>query len=446
MTRRMHRLQVRIRLAGVLAALLLVLAVTGRDAWAEKPRPPLPTSAVQAAVSRVFEVLSVLKQRFLFRLEVPQVLTAALDAVCTETGDHRITDWEARHLDWNTFRTHFVTLAMRRPERADALSRVAIRAMMDELDDPYTSYVPRDEYRILQARETGQVFAGLGVEVAPCHSGLRIVASLEGSPARTRGLRPGDEILAVDGHNLLGMGFDHAADLLLGQAGTTVRLLVRGTDGRARPIDVRRAQVTMPPVRTQVLSTRPLVAYIRLSVFGPSSSHQTRAALERFTHEGMAGLILDLRDNPGGRMASALGIGALLAPGRVLVKVQRRGMPEEVQIAPGMPRATHPAMVVLVNRGTASSAELVAGALQDAGLATVMGNRTFGKGHIQTVIPLSDGGALRITSARYTTPSGRDVNGRGITPDVIVQEDDSALERALHVILRKVRGCRGTGA
>lgn len=140
-------------------------------------------------------------------------------------------------------------------------------------------------------------------------------------------------------------------------------------------------------------------------------------------------------------MASALGIAGLLAPGRVLVKVQRRGMPEEVHMAPGNPRPCPP-MVVLVNQGTASSAELVAGALQDANMATVVGQRTFGKGFIQTVVPLSDGAALRITSARYTTPAGHDLNGRGIQPDISVPDDENALEKALQVIMRKLRSTR----
>jgi len=304
------------------------------------------------------------------------------------------------------------------PDEA-ALIEAAIRGMMGSLDE-YSQRLDRQQAREMQQQARGQ-FGGLGVEVTQREGRTLVVSPIDGSPAARAGLSAGDAITHADGVSLQDMPLPQVIERLRGEVGTEVRITVVPEGGQPREIKLRRAIIN-PRI---VISRREGdVAYVRLTTFNQRSSTEVRQAVERLLAEigpNARGVVLDLRNNPGGLLDEAGRVADLFLEegtitftrGRGGVEVQRlRATPGD--IARGLP------MVVLINGGSASASEIVAGALQDLGRARVVGTTSFGKGSVQTVSPLRDGGALRLTTARYYTPNGRMIHGEGITPDVEV--------------------------
>lgn len=308
----------------------------------------------------------------------------------------------------------------REPVPAERLWRGAIRGALEAVGDPYTTYMDPDEYRAFQD-SIEQRLVGIGVRVEMVGSYLTVTSPIKGSPAEKAGILAGDRILAVDGTSVVGLPLSEAVGRIHGKAGTPVRLKIeRPKESRVFEVTITRAEVQVPVVETATPADG--VGLIRIHSFNESLPALFDGAYQNLRRAGVRGLILDLRDNPGGFLDSSLQLAGRFIPrGRtVVVEVGRDGKRREIR-SPGSTDPIRLPVVVLVNGGSASASEVLAGALQDYGLATVVGTTTFGKGSIQQQIPVTGGGVLKITVARYLTPGGREVDGHGLDPDVRVE-------------------------
>jgi carboxyl-terminal processing protease len=287
--------------------------------------------------------------------------------------------------------------------------------------DPHSSFLDPDSYKEMQVETSGS-FGGLGIEITLKDDILTVVAPIEGTPAYKAGLQTGDRIIKIDGLSTKDMQLPDAVKRMRGKPGTNVTLsIVR--EGWAEPKDftLTREQIRVQSVRTHDLGNG--IFYLRLRQFQEQSPHDIEAALERFEKTGMKALVLDLRNDPGGLLTAAVEITEkFIDDGKLVVYTEGRVRNQNMRFtAHAKRRWSKMPMVVLVNQGSASASEIVAGALQDHGRAIVVGTQTFGKGSVQTIIPLSDGSGLRLTTAKYFTPKGRSIHGKGITPDIIVE-------------------------
>ncbi len=296
---------------------------------------------------------------------------------------------------------------------------VAIGGMLGGLGDPYTTYLNADAIRALDEELKGGNFGGIGVYIGKDpKSGAILVDPIEGNPAIRAGVRTGDSILAVDNQLTAGLPLDDVERRIRGPRGSVVALRVKHHTGNAiATIHVTRDVVHVPSVRAKIEDG---FSYVRLSDFGQSSADEVRDAFVAAKKKGVKGYILDLRNNGGGLLDAAVDISSLVIHrGPIVATIDRAGH-REVRSATG--RSIDPLpLVLLVNKYTASASEITAGALQDDRLATLVGTKTFGKGVVQSLYQL-DRGALKITTARYVTPNGRDIQHKGIVPDVVVDQ------------------------
>ncbi|MCB9599590.1 MAG: S41 family peptidase [Sandaracinus sp.] len=304
----------------------------------------------------------------------------------------------------------------------DALIQGAIRGMAASLD-PHTVYLDPEEYRTLTADTDGR-FAGIGVEISWRDGWLVVLSVFPGGPADRAGVLPGDRFLTLEGHPARDIRLQDAVRIMRGPPGTDVRVAVR-RDGRDEGIELTltRAYVEVTPVEARLLPGR--VLHLKLRAFQGNTTTDMRAALDaaiaEVGSEGLAGLVLDLRDNPGGLLREAVLVCDEFLQEGTIVSTRGRGG-RVLQSSSAHARGTRPdwPMVVLVNGYSASAAEIVAGALQDHHRALLVGTRTFGKGSVQNFVELPDEGALKMTIARYYTPLGRSIQATGIVPDVEV--------------------------
>jgi carboxyl-terminal processing protease len=325
------------------------------------------------------------------------------------------------------------------------LADEAIRGTVRSLDDPFSNYFDAKEYK--RFREvTDARFSGIGVTVTQVEDGLRIGQVYAKSPARKAGLREGDVILAADGKKLAGKPEEAATGLVKGPKGTTVTLTVRRA-GKRLTKRVERAEISVPVVSAKRRTVDgEKLAYVRLEGFSSGAHAEVYKALRAAEKDKVAGIVFDLRGNPGGLVDEArLVASGFLSDGEI-VTTRGRSVEEQVYRATGDPVAPKTPLVVLVDRSSASASEIVAGALQDRDRAKLVGTRTFGKGVFQEVVPLDEGGALDITVGQYFLPSGRNLGGKGtargkgLKPDVAAKDDpktpgrDEALERAYAVL------------
>jgi len=303
------------------------------------------------------------------------------------------------------------------------LMKAALRGLLADLD-PHSAYLEEEEAAAL-LEETGGAYSGIGVEIEqrPDRS-LLVVAPIDGTPAQRAGLRAGDVIIAVDGQPLSGDGADAASRELRGEPGTQVTLtLLRTGDEAPRDIVITREVINVVSVSSRLLE--PGFGYLRISNFQTDTGPEVRRHLEALStkSEGrLAGLVLDLRSNPGGLLNAAVEAADALLETGLIVRTRGR-LPysnASFHAKPGDKLDGAP-VVVLVDAGTASAAEVLAGALRDHDRALVMGSRTFGKGSVQTVVPLENGDSVKLTTARYYTPSGRSIQARGIRPDIVLR-------------------------
>lgn len=315
------------------------------------------------------------------------------------------------------------------PERV--LRLTSVDQMIAALGDPYTTYLAPTDYRLVE-HETASAYGGIGVSLLPSSRGL-VVVSLR-DPARIAGVRLGDTIVRVGGASVTALGASRAAARILGPAGSTVRLgIVR--HGRRLVVRVRRSLVRAPVVEARLLSfAGRRWGDVRLSAFRAGAVVVLRREVRRLRREGAAGFVLDLRDNPGGLLAQAVDVASLFVGSGVVATLDGFHQPREVLEAVPHLVVTKLPLVVLVDRYTASSAEVVASALRDHGRATIVGERTYGKGVVQAVDPLPNGAALELTIARWSGANGEDVGGVGLAPQVQAPVDPLGV--ALRVLAR----------
>ncbi|HWN07177.1 MAG TPA: S41 family peptidase, partial [Steroidobacteraceae bacterium] len=302
----------------------------------------------------------------------------------------------------------------------------AIRGMVGELD-PHSAFMDQDEFEDLKIATEGN-YSGIGVEVTAEDGVLTVIAPLDDSPAARAGIRPGDAILAIDGQLLRSEPLDHAIKRIRGEPGTVVKLDI-GREPLPKPLEltIERAVVSVHSVRFDMLE--PGYGYLRISQFSETTGPDTLAAIRALEDEAggeLRGLVLDLRNNPGGVLDAAVEVSDAFLEDGTIVTAEGRSAESRFRmealdgdLSRGAPIA------VLVNGGSASAAEIVAGALRDNGRAKILGQKTFGKGSVQTVLPLEDGQALKLTTSRYFTPSGVSIHERGIEPDVPLPEPDA---------------------
>lgn len=311
---------------------------------------------------------------------------------------------------------------MKRDYESRAATYDAIREMLASLDDPYTRFLPPEQYRSLQTSTAGEL-TGVGLQIAKDEADqvLQVIAPIEGSPASAADLQPRDRIVAIDGHPTIELTLDEAANYMRGPVGTTVVLTVSRSTQAPKEIKLTRDVVNLNPVVTRLerISNDLVIGYIRLSQFNANATPEVAATIQDFEQQGVNAYILDLRNNPGGLLNGGIEIARLwLNSGSIVYTFDRRGVLDDF-VADGSALTDAP-LVLLVNEGTASASEILAGALQDNRRAQLVGNTTFGKGLIQSLFDLSDGSGLVVTVAKYKTPANHDINRSGIRPDKTV--------------------------
>ena len=300
-----------------------------------------------------------------------------------------------------------------------AILQKALKGMVAALD-PHSEYLTKEEIDKFQELTSGN-YAGIGVEVEMLEGKLIVVSPIDGSPAAKAGIKPGDVIVRIDGTLINGIGLQEVVMLMRGELGTTVELDIE-RDG-----DITHYYIERDLVASASLTRRWLgedVAYIRISQFQGDTAEEFRQTLRAMQQEQtLSGLVLDLRNNPGGVLQSAVGVVDAFIDNGVIVYTDGRHAASKSQFkATSNTLLINEPVVVLVNEGSASASEIVAGALQDHKRAAIMGTETFGKGSVQTVVPLSDGSAVKLTTALYFTPNGRSIQAQGILPDMFVPQ------------------------
>lgn len=316
------------------------------------------------------------------------------------------------------------------PVDDEALMRGAISGMLNSLGDPHTSYMDPDQYNQANIPLEGE-YEGIGAWVDPNAEYLTIVSPMPNSPAEAAGLKPGDQIIGIDGEDMTGIDGNLVIRRVLGPAGTEVTLTIR-REGLDEPFDVtlERAHIVVPSVESKMLDGN--VAYIQLFTFGDKTTGELRDALREVMANRPVGLILDLRNNGGGALQTAIDVASEFVGEGVIMYEEYGDGSRDTYTAKRGGLATEIPLVVLINEGTASAAEIVAGAIQDHGRGQLVGVTSFGKGSVQIWTPLENNqGAIRVTIARWLTPNGRTINETGLEPDVVVEltEEDIAAER-----------------
>ena len=336
-----------------------------------------------------------------------------------------------------------------------ALVRGAIRGMVEALDDPYSSYLTPEEYQSGLQDLSGQ-FEGIGAEIGTRNAAgqtsdcstlgddcvLIVVSPIEGSPAQKAGLRPGDSVLAVDGDGLDGLTVDEARDRVRGKKGTEVVLTIQRETGAPFDVSIVRDTIVQREVIQEDLADGS-IGYIRVTGFSDNAAAQFVAALKTDLDAGRKKLILDLRGNPGGYVTAARTIASqFIGSGPIFWEETADGVKEATDAAPGgLATGDDVELIVLVDRGSASASEIVAGALQDRKRGTIVGETTFGKGTVQQWIELQDTGALKLTIAKWLTPDQRWIHTKGIVPEVVVTlpselepDEDPARDKAVELL------------
>jgi carboxyl-terminal processing protease len=336
-----------------------------------------------------------------------------------------------------------------RPVSRSQLANRGVQGAVAGLGDRFSHYFDPTEYRLF-ARQTEGTFSGVGITVGPDRRGLRVASVIPSSPAARAGIRRGALIVAVDGRSIAGKDLEVSTALIRGRPGTPVRLTVVSAE-RRRVVTLRRRQIRAPIVRSRLIRFRGrTVGYVELSSFVSGAHAQVGTAVRGLLQRGAGGIVLDLRDNGGGLLDEAVLVASVFIPAGPIVSTDGRHRPRQVYRAEGGAIPRRVPLAVLVNHGTASASEIVAGAIQDRHRGELVGAHTFGKGVFQEVKPLSNGGALDITVGEYFLPSGRNLGGGGVRegsglrPNVRAADNprtrrDEALAAALRALAPKLR-------
>ncbi|MBA4374121.1 MAG: peptidase S41 [Thermodesulfovibrio sp.] len=294
----------------------------------------------------------------------------------------------------------------------------AIRGMLSSLD-PHSSFMPPDAYKDMQVETRGE-FGGLGIQVGIKDKGLTVIAPIDDTPAARAGIKAGDKIVKINKESTKDMSMQDAVSKMRGAPKTSVTISIM-REGWEEPKDFTliRDIIKMKSVKAKMLEGN--IGYVKVTQFQEQTAADLAAALKKLNEEKFSAIILDLRNNPGGLLNSSIDVsGQFLPRGKLVVYTKTRGGEKAEFLTEGEKPYAQP-MIVLVNQGSASASEIVAGALKDWNRAVILGTQTFGKGSVQTVIPLSDGAGIRLTTAKYYTPKGTSIQNTGITPDIILK-------------------------
>ncbi|HSC34791.1 MAG TPA: S41 family peptidase [Thermodesulfobacteriota bacterium] len=320
----------------------------------------------------------------------------------------------------------------------EKLTNSAIDGMLKTLD-PYSTYLSPERYRELEIGTSGE-FGGVGMEVSEENGVLTVITPIEGSPAEKAGIKPRDQIIEIEGKSAQGMVVQEAVGLLRGPSGTPVKITIRRAgEQEPRVITLIRDKIIVKSVKPKLLENG--IGYVKLAQFQDRTSQELTeaiAGLETQNGAELSGLILDLRNNPGGLLTEAIDVVDEFIDSGLIVSVRgrTRDQTREYYATKNGSFQTFP-VVVIVNDGSASASEVVAEALQDSKRAVILGTKTFGKGSVQTIIKLEDGSGLKLTTAKFYAPSGRSINEVGVTPDIKVEnseDQDKQLESAINIL------------
>ncbi|MCG0277447.1 MAG: S41 family peptidase [Thermanaeromonas sp.] len=339
------------------------------------------------------------------------------------------------------------------PPSLDRIFEGAIKGMVEALGDPYSSYLTPQVYRQLEEHVQG-TYGGVGLLITLEEKEKRpvVVSPFKGTPAQRAGISSGDYILAIDGQDTAGMDLETAASLMQGEPGTKVELtILRPGEKEPRRVTLVRETIKIPTVDGQMLSGYPGIGYISLTMFNEQTGKDLDKLLNELRRQGLKALILDLRNNPGGSLQAAIEVASYFIPEGPVAYIVSQKRTEALHSTGKYIKLP---LAVLVNRGSASAAEIVAGAIKDAGSGVLIGETTFGKGVVQTIFPLKGGAAVKLTTHKYLTPSKRDIDKVGIAPDIQVKleprleqevlsrppdlERDAQLKKALEVLQGKM--------
>lgn len=307
------------------------------------------------------------------------------------------------------------------PVTDEQLLEYAVDGMLAGLD-PHSAYLKGDKFRDLDEDTRGE-FTGLGIEVVMEGGFIKVIAPIDDTPAAKAGIQSGDLIIRIDGEVISGLSLSEATEKMRGQPGTNIVLtILRETEPDPFDIELTRAIVQLSSVKSDRLSEE--IGYLRVTQFQQNTGESLRKELRKYREdENFSGLILDLRNNPGGLLTSAVSISdAFLKKGVIVSTKGRLESSKNQYVATAVDLIDGKPIVVLVNAGSASASEIVAGALQDHKRALILGSQTFGKGSVQTVLNINEEDAIKLTTARYFTPNGRSIQASGITPDVVVRQ------------------------
>ena len=325
-------------------------------------------------------------------------------------------------------------------EEADEkkMLEAAMNGMLGALD-PHSSYLSADDFKEFSDKSHGE-FGGLGIQITSDKGAVRVISPIDDTPADKAGIKAGDYITHIDGEQVFDLTLNQAVKKMKGRPGTKVRLTIISDDGESKELTLKRAIIKVESVKSSEKTLAgadpedpdtPKIGYIRISDFGATTARDLKKALEKLEKKDVVGYVLDVRNNPGGYLTAAIDVSdAFLDAGEIVsTRGKAKSDIERVYAKPG-DLANGKPVVVLINHGSASASEIVAGALQDNGRGIVMGSQSFGKGSVQQQKPLGDGTAIHITIARYYTPSGRSIQNEGITPDVeVLQSKVEVIEK-----------------
>ena len=327
----------------------------------------------------------------------------------------------------------------------------AIKGMLQELNDPYSRYLnpitfQREQENILMGH-----FGGLGIHVTMVEEQLTVISPIEDTPAYQAGIKANDKIMAIDGESTKGISLDEAVNLMRGEEGTAVTLTIKRENIEDNfEVVIIRATISVEAVKEKLLEDNQ-IGYIRISTFNANTGPELKRVLNDFSKIPLEGIIIDLRNNPGGLLESAIDVASQFIKVGDIVRIKGRSSFTKAYYSYGNTYPDWP-LVVLVNKGSASASEIVAGAIQDNSEGVVLGETSFGKGLVQQIYPLSDNSAVTISTSEYYTPKGRVINNIGIEPDISVteevdSEEDVQLEAALNFLLKEkvIISSRDTG-
>lgn len=324
----------------------------------------------------------------------------------------------------------------------------AINGLLESKGDKYATYFDAEQYKLFSEQNDGEFF-GIGVTIGEKDQKVYLVTIMEGTPAEKAGLKADDVIVKVDGKAMNPWTSEAVVKAVRGPAGTKVKVTIERPSEKNKQytFEITRARIDIPNVMTKILGEDKNVGYIALGSFNAKSQEDIQSSMNELQKQGAKTFILDLRNNPGGLLQEAVDVASLFIEDGIIVRVDERGKPEDEMRANRLISKFDVPLVVLVNENSASASEVLSGALQDYDRATLIGTKTFGKGSVQTIEPLSFGGAVKFTIAHYLTPKSRKIDGIGLTPDITVEmkpelaaspDTDTQLKRAIEEAQKKL--------